>query len=204
MKKLKVITLAGAVVLTMSACSSNQGQSNAGSVAQAESQSGSSSQTVQEIPVTADSAQMGENNILITYFTVPETDEVDTVARASRVVVDGEVLGNCQYVAQLIQETVGGELFEIETVQDYLGSHDPLLDFAYAEKTRNARPELASRIENLEDYDYIFIGFSRTVQTIAEMLADAIVMTNVLSISRESVQEAQSQVASWAESLELK
>ena len=47
-------------------------------------------------------------NILIAYFSVPETDGVDTVAGASRVVVDGEVLGNSQYIAQVIQQEIGG------------------------------------------------------------------------------------------------
>lgn len=99
------------------------------------------------------------NNILIAYFTVPETDGVDTVAGASRVVVDGEVLGNNQYIAQLIQGEVGGDLYAIETVQEYPGSHDPLLEYAYTEKAENARPELAGQIENLEDYDVIFLGY---------------------------------------------
>src|SRR5699024_2254441 len=36
----------------------------------------------------------GGGNVLIAYFSVPETDGVDTVSGASRVAVDGEVLGN--------------------------------------------------------------------------------------------------------------
>lgn len=55
---------------------------------------------------------------IIAYFSVPETDGVDTVAGASRVVVDGEVFGNNQYIAQLIQQETGGDLFRIETVQE--------------------------------------------------------------------------------------
>ena len=34
----------------------------------------------------------------------------------------GEVLGNNQYVAQLIQQETGGDLFRIETVQEYPGT----------------------------------------------------------------------------------
>ena len=43
------------------------------------------------------------SHILIAYFSVPETDGVDTVAGASRVATGEEVLGNNQYFAQLIQ-----------------------------------------------------------------------------------------------------
>jgi len=175
-------------------------------------------------------------NILIAYFTVPETDGVDAVSGASRVVVDGEVLGNNQYIAQLIQQSVGGDLFRIETVQEYPGSHDALLDFAYDEKANNARPE---KIEDLADYDVIFIGypnwnaelpmplytfleendfsgktivpfnvhggsgFSRTINTIAELQPNATVITNGFSISRDNMANAQDEVVKWVQTLEL-
>lgn len=59
------------------------------------------------------------------------------MAGTSRVAADGEVLGNNQYVAQLIQQETGGDLFRIETVQEYPGSHDPLLEFAYNERAED-------------------------------------------------------------------
>ena len=46
-----------------------------------------------------------------------------------------------RYIAQPIQQETGGDLFSIETVQDYLTTHNPLLDFAYEEKEENARSE---------------------------------------------------------------
>ena len=52
----------------------------------------------------------------------------DAVAGASIVVKDGEKLGDTEYVAELIQETVGGDLFRIETVKEYPLDHDPLVD----------------------------------------------------------------------------
>ena len=179
------------------------------------------------------------SNILIAYFSVPETDGVDAVAGASRVVVDGEVLGNTQYIAQLIQQQTGGDLFRIETVQEYPGSHDPLLEFAYNERAEGARPELAAQMENLDSYDIIFLGypnwnadlpmplytlleqtdlsgktivpftthggsgFSRTIQTIQELQPNATVISDGLSISRNSVAQAEGDVASWVSGLGL-
>lgn len=78
---------------------------------------------------------------------------------ASRVVVDGNLYGNTQYLANLIQERTGGELFEIETVQEYPGEHEPLIDQAAEEQSADTRPELAAHIENLDDYDVIFLGY---------------------------------------------
>lgn len=74
---------------------------------------------------------------------------MDTVSGANRVAVNGEVLGNNKYIAQIIQREASGDLFSIETVQDYPTTHDPLLEFAYNEKADNARPKLATQIENL-------------------------------------------------------
>ncbi len=176
---------------------------------------------------------------MIAYFSVPETDGVDAVAGASRVVVDGDVLGNTQYIAQLIQQQTGGDLFRIETVQKYPGSHDPLLEFAYNERAEGARPELAAQMENLDSYDIVFLGypnwnadlpmplytlleqtdlsgktivpftthggsgFSRTIQTIQELQPNATVVSDGLSISRNSVAQAEGDVASWVSGLGL-
>lgn len=82
---------------------------------------------------------------------------MDTVAGASRVAVDGTVMGNNEYIANLIQQETGGDLFAIETVQEYPGTHDALLEFAYNEMMDDARPELASQIEDLDSYDTIFL-----------------------------------------------
>lgn len=108
---------------------------------------------------TAESAGTGKSNILVAYFSVMETDGVDTVSGASRVSVDGKALGNNEYIAQIIQRETGGDLFVIETVQEYPTTHDPLLEFAYEEKAEDARPELATQIENPDDYDVIFLGY---------------------------------------------
>lgn len=177
------------------------------------------------------------SNILIAYFTVPETDGVDAVAGASRVVKADDVMGNTQFIATEIQKNLGGDLFAIETKQEYPGTHDKLLEFAYNEKSDNARPELSTHIENLDDYDYIFIGypnwntdlpmplysffeeydfsgktiipfvthggsgFSGTINTIKKLEPDATVVEAGLSVSRNSVANAQSDVKKWTDSL---
>lgn len=97
--------------------------------------------------------------ILVAYFSVPETDGIDASSGASRVVSGGKVMGNTQYVASIISEATGGDLFEIRTVRTYPGSHKELIDAAKVENDGNARPKLASHIESLEDYGTVFVGF---------------------------------------------
>lgn len=241
MRKLAAIILSSVLVLSLAACSSNQQE-------EAATQAPSSTEAPASTPAANDNeaeksttteGNTSNGNILIAYFSVPETDGVDAVAGASRVVVDGEVLGNNQYIAQLIQQETGGDLFRIETVQEYPGSHDPLLEFAYNERAEDARPELATQIENLDSYEVIFIGypnwnsdlpmplytfleeydfsgktiipftthggsgFSRTIQTIQELQPDAVVIEDGLSISRNSVPDAQADVTEWVAGLNL-
>ncbi len=117
------------------------------------------SKSAEAVQTPSSTEQTASENILIAYFTVPETDDVDAVASASRVVDDGEVVGNVEFIAQTIQEETGGDLFMIETVQQYPGTHQELLEFAAAEMERNDRPELSTHIDNLDDYDVIFLGF---------------------------------------------
>ncbi len=56
------------------------------------------------------------------------TDGVNAITGTSIVMSEEEKLGNIQYIAQIIQQNVGGELFRIETVQDYPLEHDTLVD----------------------------------------------------------------------------
>lgn len=101
-------------------------------------------------------------NILIAYFSVPEnvdTDGIDANSGASIVVKNKDVLGNMQYMAMTIQETIGGELFRIETTEEYPLEHETLVNQAKEEQNEDARPELATHIENVEQYDIIFLGY---------------------------------------------
>jgi len=65
--------------------------------------------------------------------------------------------GNTEIVAEYIQKAVGGDLFEIETVQDYSPSYMTCIEEAKDELRRKARPELKNYLENLDGYDNVFV-----------------------------------------------
>ena len=115
-------------------------------------------ETVSEQPIES-IANAGNGKSLVVYFSVPETDGVDASSGASRVLSGGKVMGNTQYVAAIIAEATGSDLFEIKTVHTYPGSHKALIDAAKVEIDNNARPKLATHIKNLKDYDVVFVGF---------------------------------------------
>jgi flavodoxin len=113
--------------------------------------------TQAEIPTQASEAS--DKKILIAYFTVAENSEVDVISSASVTAVDGVAKGNVRAVADMIQEYTGGDLYSIQTSVKYSGSIGTLIDDAQKEQDENARPELTTYIENLDQYDTIFIGF---------------------------------------------
>lgn len=159
MKKITAILLSALLALSLAACGDNNQNTQEDTPSETAASATEPTDSGTESTDAPDTTGTGDGNILIAYFSVMETDGVDTVAGASRVAVNGEVLGNNEYIAQIIQRETGGDLFTIETEQEYPTTHDPLLEFAYDEKADNARPELASQIENPDGYDVIFLGF---------------------------------------------
>lgn len=95
---------------------------------------------------------------LVTYFSLPET--TGEAMEDSTITVNGVTLGNTQYVANLIQEHTGADIFRIEPVKEYnVSDHQALIDDAKEEQNNNTRPEIKDTIDNFNDYDTIFIGY---------------------------------------------
>lgn len=67
--------------------------------------------------------------------------------------------GNTEMVAEFVQHAVGGDLFRIETVEDYPTGYYDCCDVAKAELQEGTRPALANNLESLDDYDTIFLGY---------------------------------------------
>lgn len=103
-----------------------------------------------------------ESKILVSYFSVPEDvalNGVDAATGASLLLKDGILVGSNQYVAQLIQQQTGADIYRIEAPFEYPNTHDPLLEFAQQEKRTNTRPAIKSAIPNFAQYDTIYVGY---------------------------------------------
>lgn len=166
MKRILAVVLALALMGSLTACTNSDPEPSQSSPASETQEETPASETSSEEPTSREAEEVtgekGTSNILIAYFTMPEdvdTQGVDAIAGASIVVNDGEVMGNVEYLASVIQQTVGGDLFRIETVQQYPLDHDPLVDQAAEEQDVGARPELATHIENPDQYDVILLGY---------------------------------------------
>jgi flavodoxin len=67
--------------------------------------------------------------------------------------------GNTRVVAEILQKEIGGDIFEIKTVQTYPKEFNPLIDMAKREQEANARPSLSTQVEDMSAYDTIFLGY---------------------------------------------
>ncbi len=175
MKKITAFVLITMMILGLAACG-GESSSSSGAALTEERMKGSESEAPSEA-LNGDQHQRTEetqaetsgvssegngSDILIAYFTMPEdmeTDGVDAIAGSSIVVAEGEVMGNVEYMAAIIQETLGGDLFQIETLQQYPLDHESLVEQAAEEQDADVRPELASHIDNLDQYNTIILGF---------------------------------------------
>jgi Flavodoxin domain len=69
--------------------------------------------------------------------------------------------GNTRALARQIHEAVGGDLVEIQTVQPYPDDYDAMVAQNAEEQRTNYMPPLRTTIDNIQDYDVVFIGLYR-------------------------------------------
>ena len=107
-------------------------------------ESTAATQTETETPTDSD-----DNHILVAYFSrADENYNVGTIEK-----------GNTQIIAEYIASEVGADSFHIETVATYPADYDDCCDVAKQELADKARPELNGTVENMEQYDIVFLGY---------------------------------------------
>lgn len=116
--------------------------------------------STQESQTNHESTATG-SNILVAYFSrVGNTDfeeDVDAVTSASLNGEWGSFAGNAELLAGMAQEVTGGDLFLIETMDKYPSDYGETTDVAAQEQDDNARPILASHVENMDQYDTVIL-----------------------------------------------
>jgi flavodoxin len=67
--------------------------------------------------------------------------------------------GNTREMAKQIQQQTGGDLFEIVTVKPYSKDYDECVAVAKKEQQENVRPALTAEVQDMADYDTVFVGY---------------------------------------------
>ena len=163
MKKTMPFLLVLGMLLALTACGgTTSGQSSSTPPADSQTTEAASEGSQEQSEQPQDLGETDSSRILIAYFTwadntvVEDPSSVDVDATTSASVLSP---GNAAKLASWIQQEVGGDLHSIVVEEPYSSDYDQCLDRAADEKADNARPALTSHVDNMEDYDIVFLGF---------------------------------------------
>lgn len=103
-----------------------------------------------------------EGKALVAYFTWaentqaadPSSIDLDAVSSASLLMP-----GNVGLLASWIAESTGADLFSIKTAEPYSADYEECLDRAAYEHDNGIMPNLASKVENIDEYEVVYLGF---------------------------------------------
>lgn len=160
MKKILSVLLCIGLLMGMTACGSKEAADDKEATKSETIVSGGENE--EGVTETKNVKSNNGSKTLVVYFSMPETTDPENMnedEENSAIVVNGEVLGNTQYAAYLIQEHTGAKIFRIEPKTPYTTDHEELVDIASEEQEDNARPEMKANVENIDQYDTIFIGY---------------------------------------------
>ena len=132
MKKIFLLLL---MILTVSGCG---GESQDKSPAEPEKKS------VEKAPTSS-----ANKKILVVYFS--RTGEEYAIGRITK--------GNTAIVAEYIAQKTGADTFEVKPATPYPDEYEACTEIAKQELESNARPAFAANVDNLAQYDTIFLGY---------------------------------------------
>lgn len=161
MKKGLAFILIVFMMLSVAACGAESSGQEENETIGDSSQTVTGEETADTVPET--SAEENSSNILIVYFSrwgnTEYLDDVDATTSASIVADENGRYGTTEYVANLIQQTVGGDIYLIETVTPYTEDFDELRDVNHSEMADGYLPALVESDLDISRYDTVFIGY---------------------------------------------
>lgn len=144
MKKVLSLLLILFMCFALSACNSSQNAETTETTGYTVSEESSGTQQDEN----GDTETM---KVLVTYFS--RTGENYGVGHIEK--------GNTHIIADMIAEQVDADLFEISTIVPYPDEYEACTETARQEQEEDARPELSATVENMEDYDVVFLGYPK-------------------------------------------
>lgn len=168
MKKMIAIMMVCGLLATLSACGTQTHSEESMSEAteqqenmETQAESNNSQNSESESEVSQSNATNGQ--ALVAYFAYSEnigdTSDmtVDAIASASVGSTDNTE-GNLQVMAQVIENTENADVFRITVQEPYDPVYDVMHDRAIEEIDNEEFPALTDSVENLEQYDIIYLG----------------------------------------------
>lgn len=138
MKKMLSVIMVGILMFSLAGCGGNKADESESSMAEQETSDLESSAVVESGTETTPAGTDG-SNALVVYFSWS---------------------GNTENVANAIAAQAGADVFEIVPEEAYTSDYNTLLDIATEEKASGARPAIAGSIEDIAQYDVIYVGYA--------------------------------------------
>lgn len=66
--------------------------------------------------------------------------------------------GNTEVIAEYIRDLTGGDMFKVERKVPYAKDYNTCIKQAQIEQDRDERPELVKELDNIDQYEVIYIG----------------------------------------------
>lgn len=146
MKKVFSILMVLTLLFSLSACSNNTENEGESSFAQQSS---------------APSFTLAEESSSQSASSKPDDESTNEIVETSSksLIVYFSWSGNTENVAQSIQNQTDSDIFEIVPQTPYSDDYDTVLDLAQEEQQEDARPEISNSVDNIAQYDVIYVGF---------------------------------------------
>ena len=149
MKKMLSVIMVSILTFSLAGCGRN------------ETDSGRDSAAADENTVSQEPAGTGETDPEPALENEPDGSETEPAATAgsNALVVYFSWSGNTENVANAIVDQTGADVFAIIPEEAYIDDYNTLLDVAAEEKESGARPAIAGNIEDISQYDIIYVGY---------------------------------------------
>lgn len=149
MKRILITMLIGTMLLSLTACGGR------------ETTDGASPSS--EVTGSEEVTREPESEAIDTEEPVSEAEEETTeetgATESHALVVYFSWSGNTEQVAEAIRARTDADVFEIIPAEAYTDDYNTLLDIAKQEKQEGARPAIAGSIDNIDQYDVIYVGY---------------------------------------------
>ena len=110
-------------------------------------------------PTEETKSENSDNKSLVVYFTPAENSGTDAISSATVTNWNGEDMGAAQVLANMIYQHTDSDLFSIRTTAEYPLEYNDLADYAKSEQDNGVLPELTTHIEDIGQYDTIFVVY---------------------------------------------
>lgn len=67
--------------------------------------------------------------------------------------------GHTKAVAEQIQQETGADIVELQPAKPYPTDYQECVQLAKEEMNNNARPAVATKVDNMDEYDVVFVGY---------------------------------------------